>query len=317
MDDGRIIVKSQGKVILIGKDGKFIKNISARGRARNEYTSLHDIALSHDGKSVMILDEIKILIVDIESGTTESVSFDELKYPVEAFAPSKDGNIFLFSFYPVNNKDSSAKKFMLSKIDSNGKVVESYFEKDDITFSIDCISQSAGNRYFLRPQNSDHIFCDLSFEQPAPIYRIDFEDKNIPARYYYDVANEDVRSYILSPYFKLPTEMCETDDILSFKASDDKNEWNYIYSKANKRGVSWKNSQGSPSTKIFTSDSEGYFYTFISVDDIENDDSLSAKPLAPLFSYLSKRVKEKYNLNDMESRTFMVRVKFALSGDSN
>lgn len=192
--------------------------------------------------------------------------------PFDAVSPYKDG-VYAFSAFPPKAENlENDDDFLLSVIDKNGNLIEQAVKREDCTFTMGNISQSMNNSYFLRPQSSNHIFYKLTNKGVVAEYKIDFEDKTIPARYYYDSANESMRTYMMSDYYKLPMDLHETAAALSFHASGPQGDdvW-FVYDKAKKNGFRWINESEDMIMPIIASDKE-WFYTIIEILEAGSDE---------------------------------------------
>ena len=132
------------------------------------------------------------------------------------------------------------------------------------------ITQSADNVYYLRPQNANQIFYQLGQNSLVPRYKIDFGDQNIPSRYYFDVADNDMAVYMRAPYFKQLSFAHETKNHFYFKcAGVDALEYNFLFDKRDPRnGISWINRDQTSDVYIIGAD-ETYFYIVFNKYQVE------------------------------------------------
>lgn len=308
---GDFIISHDNELSYFDKNGLFQSNILNRGRSNSEYISINDIALTEDKSHLIVLDDAKLLFVNLSNFKDVVTLKLPLKYPVDAIAPASSNDVYLYSWMPVvNNSSAKGNQYLVAKINVNGEVLGRYIEKTDLTFSINNISCSADNIYYLRPQDSNHIFYKLDKNGVTPICKVDFQSKNIPARYYYNQTDENMMEYITSPYFKFPTNLLVASDMFSFKASDESSEWNYLYSTRKKSGISWKSSRKDPNINFITSDTKGYFYTVVDAAFLKIYDKNLQNEYSPLYNLIIKQFSnEKYDLAS-ENSSYIVKIKF-------
>lgn len=118
-----------------------------------------------------------------------------------------------------------------------------------------------------------------------PLCKIDFGDQNIPARYYFNAANNDIAAYMRAPYFKQLSFAHETRNHFYFKcAGDNAIEYNFLLDKRNPRnGIGWINRNQSSDLYIAGVD-ETYFYIVFNKYQAEQYDE--TKELNPLYRYI-------------------------------
>jgi len=239
-ENGDVIIQDMASQLLLLKESAdSLEVIANRGRASNEYLVPRDIALS--GENLLLLDDTEIRSFGLYEKLS-CKSFDvPVNVPCDAIAPCSGDGVYLFSAFPLKFKDSRKENdYLLYSADLDEKKVRKFIRREDCTFTIGNISQSSGNRYYLRPQNSRHIFYELTESGPVPSYKIDFGKKNIPDRYYYSTAGEDVGRYMVAAYYKLPMGLCRTDTHLYFHCcGPDASDVNYIYDEETGRGINW------------------------------------------------------------------------------
>lgn len=185
------ILDYTGNLVTMTPEGTFYKQLSNKGRASGEYIGIEDIALTD--KELIILDGPKVRIFNIEDPAQYKVIDINLKNPCDAIAPGGSGKLYLFSAFPENIEDVYKEKdYLLYELYADGEIKTASIRRTDCTFSMSNISQSCGNTYYLRPQNNLNIFYKLENEAPRAAYRIDFQDRNIPDRYFFESAGEDI-----------------------------------------------------------------------------------------------------------------------------
>ncbi len=306
-DVNKLLINENGDVIFHDMRGQMLlyfmqedslQIIVNRGRAANEYIVSHDIAIS--GDYLLLLDETKVRGFNLYS-TEESPILIPIDYPYDAIAPGKDGSVFLFSAYSMKPHDNTKQKDNLLHLrDINGRILEDYIKREDCTFTIGNISQACGNRYYLRPQNNRHIFYELTGDEIIPAFRLDFGDQNIPDRYFYTDAGEDIGKYMLSPYYKLPMDLHHTSTHMFFHCcGPGASDINFIYDESGK-GFRWQ-SGNSGNVKILGSDTD-YFYMIYDPNNVMDKDS------DPMIGFLSEEFHNK--VGNYSENVWLVKLKF-------
>ncbi|MCM1032111.1 MAG: 6-bladed beta-propeller [Oscillibacter sp.] len=252
----------RGDLITLTSEGKKYRHFISQGRARNEYIKINDIALREQPKELLVLDEFKVVSLGIE----DTMSFKTFNtpdgIPCDALAPSGEKNVWLFSAFPKDSKDMDGQDdCLLRLVDEKGKVLEEMLKREDCTFSLMNITQSADNTYYLRPQNANQIFYQLGRDTLMPRYEIDFGNKNIPHRYFFDVVDGDITAYMRAPYFKQLSFAHETKNHFYFKcAGEDAIEYNFLVDKRNPNdGIGWINRNQHSDLYVVGAD-RTYFY---------------------------------------------------------
>ena len=261
----------RGDLITLTPEGKKFRHFVNKGRARNEYVKINDIALRKEPKELLILDETKVLSFGID----DTLSFRTFNIPggipFDALAPAGEKNSWLFSDFPKDSKDmDGTNDYLLKLVNEKGEILDEMLPREDCTFSLMNITQSADNVYYLRPQNANQIFYQLGQNSLVPRYKIDFGDQNIPSRYYFDVADNDMAVYMRAPYFKQLSFAHETKNHFYFKcAGVDALEYNFLFDKRDPRnGISWINRDQTSDVYIIGAD-ETYFYIVFNKYQVE------------------------------------------------
>lgn len=276
------VLNAGGSFVSLTKDGKIGVNYSNRGRAANEYMSPIDICLSDHYFS--ILDVNKILSFKIgDPNEYRSISFPEGASPYDAFAPSGDEGFFLFSAFSNSPRnDHKGVGNLLYLIDDKSNIVQEYIPRNDCTFSLFNISQSRGNTYYLRPQDSEFIFYELGDGAVEASYKIDFGDKSIPPRYFYDKAGEDIGMYMLSEFNKLPMEFHDTKDYAYCRyCGPGAQEFSLVFNKQTKKCITWMNKNTDTDFRILCSDDDFFYLIPTANDEVHG----------PLASIINKEIK--------------------------
>ena len=302
-DSGNIfLLDDQGRIVALKPDGTFLRAVARQGRANNEYISVSDIAVA--GPEFMILDGSKVKCFDLSDPSGVRSIDIPVSVPCDALAPDGDGGVYLFSaFSPDPAENRSDADSLLYRVSAEGDLVGSYLRRTDCTLSLNNISQSSCGEYMLRPQDGNHIFYRLTADGIVPAYRVDFGDENIPYRYYFDVAGEDLMSYIMSPYYKMPMELHETASHLFFRvAGPEAREVSVVYDSGSSTGIMWENAPSDMQMQILGSDGE-WFYA-IMPETGGADDGMHG----PLYGYVQKALSEKEP--DAADHSYIVKIRF-------
>ena len=302
-DSGNIfLLDDQGRIVALKPDGTFLRAVARQGRANNEYISVSDIAVA--GPEFMILDGSKVKCFDLSDPSGVRSIDIPVSVPCDALAPDGDGGVYLFSAFsldPAENRSDADS--LLYRVSAEGDLVGSYLRRTDCTLSLNNISQSSCGEYMLRPQDGNHIFYRLTADGIVPAYRVDFGDENIPYRYYFDVAGEDLMSYIMSPYYKMPMELHETASHLFFRvAGPEAREVSVVYDSGSSTGIMWENAPSDMQMQILGSDGE-WFYA-IMPETGGADDGMHG----PLYGYVQKALSEKEP--DAADHSYIVKIRF-------
>lgn len=253
------ILDSRGAIISLNGDGQQGPLKLTRGRASNEYVSASDICYI-DGK-LCVLENARIKVFDIyDTHKNFQIDLTGLDDPADALAVVPGDRFYLFSAFSMSSRsDKKGRGYTLRMIDRDGHLISESIPREDCTFSMNNISQSGDNTYYLRPQNSESIFYRLEKDGPVPAFKVDFGDKAMPARYFYDAAGEDIGAYMLSDYYKLPMDYHETGDYIYIRfCGSQASECSMVYSRKSKKCIAWQNTREDSAFRILGSDKDGF-----------------------------------------------------------
>lgn len=313
--DGDVfLLEGQERVVALSADGNCLTEITQEVCDSEGCRMISDIALTDSELLVLVGQEI----IRFDRHDFSEVGRDEvpIDLPCDALASDGNGGIYLFSAFPKSlphlpqggnvAKEMKGDEFMLYHVSVDGEVTDRYIPRDDCTLSLNNISQSASNGYMLRPQNSNHIFYRLGGDGIEAAYRVDFGEENIPYRYYFDAAGEDLTAYIMSPYYKLPMELHETASHLFFRvAGPGAGEISVVYDRESMEGIMWENTPSDMPMQILGSDGE-WFYAVMPETNVAD-----AESHGPLYSY----VQEALDVHDSDAadRSYLVKIRFGKS----
>lgn len=295
------ILDDRDNLVAIKPDGTYHDNISHKGRANNEYINISDIAISED--EFIILDGPKVKCFDLSDQSRYRIIDIPVKSSCDAVAPDGNGGVYLYSAFPLDYVDSRTNNdFLLYRVSKDGELIDEYVRREDNTLSIGNIIQSSWNEYYLRPQNSNHIFYKLTSDGINAVYKVDFGADNIPHRYFFDSANEDLVSYIRSPYYKVPMELHETLSHVVFRvAGPDAREITVLYDKNTWKGVRWENAPADMQMQILCADKD-YFYAIMPETGPDDDNH------GPLFRYVRETAESRDSASIEHS--YIVKIRF-------
>lgn len=278
----------RGDLATLTPEGKRFRHFTNKGRARNEYHKINDIALRSYPHELLILDETKVLCFSIDDTSSFKTINIPHGIPFDAIAPSGERNYWLFSAFPKDSKNLTENKdYLLKLIDDKGNILKEKLKREDWTFSIMNITQSANNTYCLRPQNTNHIFYQLGQDTIYPHYKIDFGNQNIPARYYFTTADNNITNYMQAPYFKQPSFAHETEKHFYFKcAGPNAIEYNFLMDKKHPdKSIGWINRDQTSDLYIIGADNI-FFYIIFNKYQAEQYLENPEKRTNPLYSYI-------------------------------
>ena len=293
----KMLIDETGEIYMLGfrgdlttctSEGKKFRHFTNRGKAQNEYIKINDIALRKQPKELLLLDEHKVISFRIADTLSFKTFYTPAGIPFDAIAPSGEENCWLFSAFPEHGEDINKRKdYMLKLVNQNGEILKESIRREDVTFSMMNITQSANNTYYLKPQNANQIFYALEQDSIVPRYKIDFGDQNIPARYFFDVANSDIATYMHAAYFKQPSFAHETQKHFYFKcAGPNAIEYNFLFDKKNPQNkFGWINADQTSNLYIIGAD-ENYFYIVFDQFQFEQYQNNKEKKNNPLYRYI-------------------------------
>ena len=255
----------ESNLVSLDKNGK-LKSIASKGKGVKEHQRIDDIALSTNRSELMVLSGNRILCYGVSEDIYRRIDLDKVKLPVDAIAPSSDLGVFVYGAYPLDPSRHKKADPLVNQLTEDGVVINEFVKRSDFTISLFNVTQTRNNEYLLRPQGGNHLVYRFSKDTCSVAYQIDFDDKNIPERYYYEKANEDISKLMTSSYYKFPAYFHETNDILYFKASDSKVEHSFVYSLKSHRGIRWPDDvTGNSKLKVLACDSD-YLYLIVYPD---------------------------------------------------
>ena len=258
-DGGMYMLGFDGQMLALTSEGKKYKNLVGHGRANNEYVRVSDIALRQTPKELLVLDEDKVLVVGLDDSVVVKNFRIPDNIPFDGIAPAAEGHYWLFSAFP-----RSEDNYLLRLIDEEGRMLSKVLEGVDLTVSFMNITQSANNIYYLKPQSSEQIFYQLEQDSLIPRYEVDFGDKSIPERYYFDVTKNDMAQYMNAPYFKQLSFAHETKNHFYFKcAGENAVEYNFLMNKRKPySGIAWINRDKSSDIYVIGADDRFLYVVF-------------------------------------------------------
>lgn len=302
------IYDAEAGPIILNRDGVFEKKIANRGRGPMEYLNVEDIALGANEEELMLLTSTnKILCYGLNDSTFRVIDA-KINFPADAIAPAKNDGAYLYGAYPLDKSDLSKQDPLLVEVNKSGQIINEFVERKDITFTLYNITQTHNNQYLLRPQDSEHIVYQLAKDSIKPKYQIDFGEKNIPARYYYNEAQENLPEYLQSPYFKFPHYIQETDEILFFKAGGPRYEHSFVYSLKGGKGIHWPDGEDDGSIIKIRASDDTFLYAIVPQEVVET----SLNNHGPLHKYIVNLIRNS-GFNEVGGNNpFIVKIQFEI-----
>lgn len=305
------MMDDRNRVVAVPADGNRLTVIAQEECDGEGCRIISDMALC--GKELMVLVGHEIMRFDGDDFSLARRDNVPIDLPCDALAPDGKGGIYLFSAFPKTlpelpqgsnvTKELAGDEFMLYRISTGGVVAERYIPRTDCTLSLNNISQSSCGEYVLRPQDGNHVFYRLTADGIVPAYRVDFGDENIPPRYYFDAAGEDLMAYIMSPYYKMPMELHETASHLFFRvAGPEAREVSVVYDREGSAGIMWENAPSDMQMQILASDGE-WFYAVM-----PGTGGADGEAHGPLFSYVQKALSVQEP--DAAGHSYIVKMRF-------
>ena len=172
------ILNSRNNLYVFSNSGKFIQEISRRGKGPGEFLELRDFAVDNTGK-IYILDFLKILEFSKEGKfltkyKLENYANDMIRCNPLHFALAGVDNFYIWggSSNIISNRDKNL--FLLYKIDKKGKIKERYFPIMHKTVGNPNQFSKFSNHYNLMPWYGNNMIYKVADEEISTKYYIDF-----------------------------------------------------------------------------------------------------------------------------------------------
>lgn len=92
------------------------------------------------------------------------------------------------------------------------------------------------------------------------IHVLDFGDKAIPERYYFDAAGEDITKYMTADYYKLPMDLHLTSSHAYFHAcGPGAEDTGFVLGTDSGKGIRWTNEGGDMALNLFGADEDSFY----------------------------------------------------------
>lgn len=174
LTDKYIIVFDIGAQRLLKFDrcGKFLQNMSRRGRGPNELIEIRKVVLYNNLLFLYGLGQ-KMIVMDLDGNVVRNIKFDDGDFI--SFSPNFDGGLWTYMY--SNNKGN--RSHYLTLLDKNTKVINRWGEKHPRSLNIVSpqiyfFEDGQGNNYF-RHHLTDYIYI-LDNNKTQPIYKFDVGD---------------------------------------------------------------------------------------------------------------------------------------------
>lgn len=258
--DSGFIVNDYKKVLRYTKDGEFVCKYGDVGKAENEYSEVHDLAVSMDNKRVYILTTRGVVAYDIETG--EYIRRYKNNDFYMGIAIGKDDCFYFFKTYgSVENDGEKALPYIL-RYDQNGNKLSEHLFWKNIVFGRNSIMPTYNNRYFVKPQGEDKICYEICGDSIAPVakFMIDFGEKHTPFRYGVDKMSFD--EHISSDYYKNIGTPVDNQDYVTFIVEGPKGvPYRFVINKNSDTGIYFTESRVS-----FKSSDKNSFYVSLPLE---------------------------------------------------
>lgn len=219
IDEERIfILNSNLSIFIYDLEGQYIADISRRGHGPGEYLGIYDFILDNESKNIFINDlrGQKILVFDYNGNF-----LNEWITGLNAFSFNKiDGNLIYYIGCNMNDIKNSRLLFF----NADGELYLDYFpiteNEANYLYVVDNTNFPiyGSDRLFLYSQN-DTIY-DLNGHGLSKKYAINFNGKNIPARFYknnfediiefFEAVSERKYAGLIDNYYETPQKILFT-----------------------------------------------------------------------------------------------------------
>lgn len=291
--DGGFILLTHSGIMVFDAQGKFLFQAGRIGRGPGEYIKLNDICLSSDGEYILALSAFgPILHYRADDGSYVKTidPSPKLEYSCDAIAPGPGNGFYLYAGNPADADDFDTPFDCLLRYDAEGKLVSQGLPRKDFGLQVAAITQTADNRYILRPQEGDNVAYKTDDRGMfAPWVRIDFEDKTIPSGYVKELGGSvwmHLQDFLRADYYKLPLYLERTNDAFYFTAAGPEAQTHeFLYFADMEKGIRWTKSAASATPFIIRGADEEWFYGLYDDPKAYSAEELAGLP--PLKRYLA------------------------------
>ncbi len=295
--DGALIFLTHSGILAFDSHGKHLFRAGRVGHGPGEYIKLNDICLTTDGTHILALSAFNdILKYKADDGTyVETLTLTpRLDYSCDGIAPGPDGGFYLYAGNGADVDDFDTPFDCLKQYDATGQLLEASLPRKELGLQVAAITQSAGNRYILRPQEGDRVaYRTDTAGRFVPWIEIDFEEQTMPSGFVKALdgpAWMHLQEFLRADYYKLPIYLEETSDAFYFSAAGPEAQTHeFLYLRPSGQAIRWTQPVESGSTPfiILCSDDEWFYGLY---DDPTAYDETSQATLSPLKRHLARQV---------------------------
>ena len=292
-DGGFIVRDVRGKIVKYDAGGKFVCAIGRKGHGNGEYLSVRDIALSEDGKSVLVLHLGGVSVYETATGKfLHKTEIPQQNY--DAICPADGGGFYLFASAPTQQPDDSEAEFLtLYRFTADGgEPVAAQIARKDYILNTAFFSQSYDRSTYLRPLEGEHILYKITGDQVAPLYRIDYDNLTVPKGFIYQDGKLDFKNYIQSPYYKMTLYVHDTKQQLYFAAMGPEGNTHHFLLPLDGKvdGIHWEDTIIDPMPAQVVASDEDCLYVMLA--DVASYMDKAAEEMNPLTRHLIGALKE-------------------------
>lgn len=294
--DGAFVLLTHTGIYVFDKTGKFLFPVGRIGEGPGEYVRASDLCLSADGRSILVLTAYRqVLRYQADDGKfVKTIALDPaLQHSCDGIAPAPNDGFYLYAGNPADANDFETPFNCLLQYDAEGKLVARSLPRKDFGMQVATITQAAGNRYILRPQEGDN----LAYRTDArgefhPWLRIDFGERAVPSGYIKKLGGsvwKHLQTFLRSDYYKMPIYIEQTRQAVYFMASGpEARSYEFLYFTGAGRGIQWKSEALSVTPFLIGASDDGWFYGVY--DDAKSYSAAELATFSPLKRYLVEQV---------------------------
>lgn len=216
-----------------------------------------------------------------------------LQHSCDGIAPAPNDGFYLYAGNPADANDFETPFNCLLQYDAEGKLVARSLPRKDFGMQVATITQAAGNRYILRPQEGDNLAYRTDARgEFQPWLRIDFGERAVPSGYIKKLGGsvwKHLQTFLRSDYYKMPIYIEQTRQAVYFMASGpEARSYEFLYFTGAGRGIQWKSEALSVTPFLIGASDDGWFYGVY--DDAKSYSAAELATFSPLKRYLVEQV---------------------------
>ena len=289
--EGELYVKTEESVYCFSADGVLLRSFGRMGRGEDEYIALHDIALDRKSGRLLVLDGMnRVLFFDAATGAFErTVTLDwrgEALRSDAIFPNEKSGGFYIFSSKLMMG-EIELSRYCIHEFNRHGIKVAQGLACNDFVLDTAPVSQGYDNRYIVNPVGDERTVWRSERGSIVAAYGIDFGSRGLASKAGFCEGREiDIYGLTMSDAYKMVMNVRETRDIVSFLVcGPEARSYEYIYSKADGRGICLTAPDGYAFPVRFVAADETYLYTIYDRRTMEGLDERAC----PVSRYLAER----------------------------